>query len=73
MRDCLFNCSPRNENFNLLVRFNIPPVATSDSITYFFENKGKSGGGDIDVMDYDKESQAAIITFKEEEGWYFSN
>ena len=63
----------KQQSVKMIKVTNIPPVATSDSITYFFENKGKSGGGDIDVMDYDKESQAAIITFKEEEGWYFSN
>ena len=51
----------------------IPPGVSSDYITFFFENKRKSGGGDIDDLDYDEESQTAIITFEEEDGWYFSN
>jgi hypothetical protein len=40
----------KQQSVKMIKVTNIPPVATSDSITYFFENKGKSGGGDIDVI-----------------------
>jgi hypothetical protein len=63
----------KQQSVKMIKVTNIPPGTSSDSITFFFENKRKSGGGDIDDLDYDTESQAAIITFKEEEGWYFSN
>lgn len=47
---------------------NIPTGFSEDSIEFFFENKRKSGGGDIVDLDYDEDSHTAIITFEEEGG-----
>jgi hypothetical protein len=63
----------KQQSVKMIKVTNIPPGTSSDSITFFFENKRKSGGGDIGDLDYEEESQTAIITFEEEEGWYFSN
>ncbi|XP_052101675.1 uncharacterized protein LOC127735527 isoform X2 [Mytilus californianus] len=46
---------------------NIPAGSSEDSIRFFFENKGKSGGGDIEDLDYDIDSHSAIITYEEED------
>lgn len=39
----------------------IPPSTTKDSLTFFFENKRKSGGGEVDDVEYDEENHIAII------------
>ena len=49
----------------------IPEGSSEDSIRFFFENKRKSGGGDIEDLDYDMENHTAIITFEEDEGLYY--
>jgi hypothetical protein len=54
----------KQQSVKMIKVTNIPPGSSSDSITYFFGNKRKSGGGDIDDLDYDEESQTAIITFE---------
>ncbi|XP_076105627.1 uncharacterized protein LOC143073756 [Mytilus galloprovincialis] len=46
---------------------NIPPGSSENAIRFFFENKRKSGGGDIEDLDYDEDSHSAIITFEEED------
>lgn len=46
----------------------IPQNASEDTVRFFFENKRKSGGGDIEDLDYDTETHTAIITFEEEDG-----
>ena len=47
---------------------NIPQGASEDLLTNFFENKRRSGGDDIDEIDYDEGARTAIITFKDPEG-----
>ncbi|CAG2243965.1 unnamed protein product [Mytilus edulis] len=46
---------------------NIPTGSSEYSFRYYFENKRKSGGGDIADLDYDEDSHTAIITFEEED------
>ena len=41
-----------------------------DSIKLYFENKRKSGGGEIETILYDENKKAVYITFKKEGGWY---
>ncbi|CAC5423122.1 unnamed protein product [Mytilus coruscus] len=44
---------------------NIPSDATEDALIFFFENKKRSGGGDVKNIDYNKEKHTAIVTFKD--------
>lgn len=46
----------------------LPPTTTQDSLRFFFENTRKSGGGDVEDVEYDKDTASAIITFEEDEG-----
>lgn len=46
----------------------IPSDATEDALTFFFENTRKSGGGDVEEVDYDEENHTAIVTFEEDDG-----
>lgn len=50
---------------NMIKVSNIPTGSSEDAIRFFFENKRKSGGGDINDLDYDEDSHTAIITFEE--------
>ncbi|XP_069138957.1 uncharacterized protein [Argopecten irradians] len=43
----------------------IPPQTTEETLTLFFENKRKSGGGDIAKMDFQRDW--AIVTFEDSE------
>ncbi|VDI11576.1 Hypothetical predicted protein [Mytilus galloprovincialis] len=42
-------------------------IDSEDSIEYLFENKLKSGGGDIEEFKYDEDSHTAIITAEEKD------
>ena len=46
---------------------NIPQGASEDLLANFFENNRRSGGDDIDEIDYDEGERTAIITFKDPE------
>ena len=46
----------------------LPTGTTTDSLTFFFENTRKSGGGDVTDVEYDEDTATAIITFEEDEG-----
>ena len=48
---------------------NIPQGSSEDLLTNFFENKRRSGGDDIDEIEYDEGTRTAIITFKDPEGF----
>jgi hypothetical protein len=47
---------------------NIPPDTSEDSLLFFFENRRKSGGGSIKELEYDPDTQSAVITFEDPEG-----
>ncbi|KAK3094887.1 hypothetical protein FSP39_007507 [Pinctada imbricata] len=44
---------------------NIPEGTTEDALTYFFENRRKSGGGPVEEVEFDESTLTAIITFEE--------
>ncbi|XP_056006116.1 protein mono-ADP-ribosyltransferase PARP14-like isoform X2 [Ostrea edulis] len=46
---------------------NIPPDTSEDSLLFFFENRRKSGGGSIKELEYDPDTQSAVITFEDPE------
>uniref|UniRef100_A0A8B8E892 Poly [ADP-ribose] polymerase n=1 Tax=Crassostrea virginica TaxID=6565 RepID=A0A8B8E892_CRAVI len=46
---------------------NLPPNVTDQQIELFFENSKKSGGGEVQRVEYDKEARSAIVTFKDAE------
>ena len=45
----------------------LAPTTTEDSIRNFFENTRRSGGGDIDTVEFNPEKGFAVITFKSAE------
>ncbi|XP_062581102.1 protein mono-ADP-ribosyltransferase PARP14-like isoform X2 [Saccostrea cucullata] len=46
---------------------NIPSGTSEDSLLFFFENRRKSGGGSIIDIEYDQDTQSAVITFEDPE------
>ena len=51
----------------------LAPTTTEDSITNFFENTRRSGGGDIDSMELNPEEGFAVITFMSTESEFVDN
>lgn len=47
---------------------NIPPETTETELVLFFENRKRSGGDDVENVNYDRSTHTAIIWFKEEDG-----
>lgn len=47
---------------------NIPPETTEKELVLFFENRKRSGGDDVENVNYDRSTQTAFIWFKEEDG-----
>ena len=45
----------------------LPPGTTEEAITLFFENHKKSGGGEVEKVEFDEIDQSAVIWFKEAE------
>ncbi|XP_061194391.1 uncharacterized protein LOC133202571 [Saccostrea echinata] len=43
----------------------IPPGTSEDSLLFFFENRRKSGGDSITDIEYDLDTQSAVITFED--------
>ncbi|XP_062593153.1 protein mono-ADP-ribosyltransferase PARP14-like, partial [Saccostrea cucullata] len=46
---------------------NLPPKATEEQIELFFENPRKSGGGEVEKVEFDKDSNSAVVWFKDPE------
>ncbi|XP_033729450.1 uncharacterized protein LOC117318593, partial [Pecten maximus] len=55
------------ESLGMIKVTGISPQTTEESLTSFFGSKRKSGGGDIEVVDFREESAMAIITFEKPE------
>ena len=51
----------------------LAPTTTEDSIRNFFENTRRSGGGDIDSLEFSPEEGFAVITFKSAESEFVDN
>lgn len=47
------------------------PDTTEEEIKEFFENRKKSGGGDVEKVEYDTFAQTAVIWFKEDDGMIY--
>ena len=46
----------------------LPPGTSEEAITLFFENRKKSGGGDVEKVEYDEANHSAVVWFTEAEG-----
>nr|XP_022346154.1 uncharacterized protein LOC111138466 isoform X2 [Crassostrea virginica] len=46
---------------------NIPPNTSEVALEFFFENRRRSGGGDIKKLKYDPDTKSAVITFEDPE------
>ncbi|XP_062609393.1 uncharacterized protein LOC134271160, partial [Saccostrea cucullata] len=46
---------------------NLPPRTSEDQIELFFENRKKSGGGEVEKVEIDEATNSAIVWFKEVE------
>ena len=46
----------------------LPPDVTDKQIKLFFKNSKKSGGGEVQKVEYDQEARSAVVTFKDAEG-----
>ena len=51
----------------------LAPTTTEDSITNFFENTRRSGGGDIDSVEFNPKEGFAVITFMSAESEFVDN
>ena len=51
----------------------LAPTTTEDSIRNFFENTRRSGGGDIDSLEFSPEEGFAVITFMSAESEFVDN
>ena len=50
----------------------LSPSVTEDSVYYYFENSGRSGGGEVLNVDFtDIDNGEAMVTFKEVSGTYY--
>jgi len=49
---------------------NIPSNVRQETLTMLFENAKRSGGGDIEKIDFVQGSERALITFKDSAGTY---
>ena len=43
-------------------------ITTEDAICNYFENTRRSGGGEVESVEMKRESNTAIVTFKESQG-----
>ena len=51
----------------------LAPTTTEDSIRNFFENTRRSGGGDIESVEFNSEEGFAVITFMSAESEFVDN
>ncbi|KAJ8317273.1 hypothetical protein KUTeg_005177 [Tegillarca granosa] len=50
---------------NMIKVSKLPKGTTKDSLTYFFENRKRSGGGETEDVDFEESDMTAIITFED--------
>ena len=51
----------------------LAPTTTEDSVRNFFENSRRSGGGDIDSVEFNPQERFAVITFMSAESEFADN
>ena len=55
----------RDENSKTIKVAGLPASTTQDSILNYFENKRRSGGGEVETVDLRLEAGLAFVTFKD--------
>ena len=64
--DVSFEMSGRgDENSKTIKVSGLPASTTKDSIMNYFENKRRSGGGEVETVDLNLEAGVAFVTFKD--------
>ena len=58
-------CGRRDENIKTIEVAGLPGSTTKDSILNYFENKRRSGGGEVETVDLRHEVGVAFVTFKD--------
>jgi len=67
--DVSFEMSGRgDENSKTIKVSGLPASTTKDSILNYFENKRRSGGGEVETVDLNLEAGVAFVTFKDTGG-----
>ena len=46
----------------------LDPSTTADAVEMFFENERRSGGGDVDNVQFDRDNNVAYVTFHSRDG-----
>lgn len=55
----------RYKNSKTIEVAGLPASTTKDSILNYFENKRRSGGGEVETVDLKLEASVAFVTFKD--------
>ena len=58
----------RDEDSKTIEVAGLPASTTKDSILNYFENKRRSGGGEVETVDLRLEAGVAFVTFKDIDG-----
>ena len=53
---------------NDVIVIGIPPTVNDEEMEMLFENKGKTGGGDVSGVKLDRASGVAVVTFEDTAG-----
>ena len=64
--------SDRNKDVEKTIKITgLAAKTTKDSILNYFENKRRSGGGDVESVDFQSDTGLAFVTFVDVDGKYF--
>ena len=62
----------RNKDVEKTIKITgLAPKTTKDSIWNYFENKRRSGGGEVESLDFQSDTGVAFVTFVNVDGKYF--
>lgn len=62
------NSSVEEDRGGALKVTKLPRGTSEEQILRFFENRKKSGGGDVENVDYDEAAGSAVVWFKDADG-----
>lgn len=60
--------SERGNKVSAILVTHLPTNVTDEQLELFFENSKKSGGGEVERVDYDRDTKSAVVWFKDAEG-----
>lgn len=63
-----YESSSKEEGGGVIEVTNIPSKTTEEELVLFFENRRKSGRGDVKMVEYNMSTHMAVIWFKKEDG-----